>query len=649
MSAGLFWEDVEVVRKTRGDKGTRQVNVPVPDTGWGLPREFIDFRDDEYLAVDVETFDPELQERGPGWAFKDKGHLLGISFASAEHGKVYYPMRHPCGNNLPVDEVLDYAREQLSREHQPKLFAQALYDFGWLHNEGVGIAGPCFDVAWAEALLDENVGSYSLDAIAARRLGETKTTDLLYRWIRDSFGERVNPRAYIYKAPSKLVGPYAEDDAALLIPIFRQQLAELESQGLLPLFEEVEAPLVGLLHAMRKRGVRVDVRKVEELHARLTAEVTRLSKSIGVASVWAPDELAIAASARGLRHPMTPTGKPSFQKEWLGKNWPEVARARVLDKVASTFVRGYILERHDGGRIHCQFHPLRSDDGGTVSGRFSSSDPNLQNIPIRDEEVGPLIRSVFVPDEEDDTWTRFDYSQIEFRLLVSDARGKGAQRARDMYRTNPDTDFHVYAMNMTGLERKPAKNINFGLVYGMSESTMAYNLGRPLEEVEPLFATYHAEMPFVKETYNYYSRLATRQGFITTVLDRRRRFDLWETKDWEARKGTPALRYEAAVSKFGAYDIRRAGTHKALNSRLQGGAADIMKRAMVLIWQSGICDVLGAPLLTVHDELDWSTQRHNKQHQEALAEAKHIMETCVEVNVPLVADMEQGNNWGDAS
>jgi DNA polymerase I-like protein with 3'-5' exonuclease and polymerase domains len=281
-----------------------------------------------------------------------------------------------------------------------------------------------------------------------------------------------------------------------------------------------------------------------------------------------------------------------------------------------------LFEHAVGDRLHCQFNALRSDEYGTVSGRFSSSQPNLQNIPARDEEWGPLIRGLYIPDEGCPAWKRYDWSQIEYRYLTHYAVGRGAETARAMYRDQPRTDFHIMAAEMVFGDRavemrKPTKNINFGLVYGMGEDLLGETLARPMDEVREIIETYHERFPFVRATYNLASRRAKRRGFIRTILKRYARFPQGES------------------------------THKALNRLLQGSAADTMKKAMVDVWESGVCDVVGAPHLTVHDELDWS-DAGTPEHVEAFEHVRVMMETCIPLHVPLLVSMETGTNWGNA-
>lgn len=281
----------------------------------------------------------------------------------------------------------------------------------------------------------------------------------------------------------------------------------------------------------------------------------------------------------------------------------------------------------------------------------SSSAPNLQNIPSRDEELAPLIRSIFVPDIGDKQWRRYDFSQIEYRLLAHYAVGDGAEAARKLYCASPRTDYHqmtrelIHRITGTMLARKPTKNINFGLCYGMSPPTLAKNLNMTLQEAQPLFEAYHEGVPFVKRTYDQAMNIAKQRGYVRTILGRRRRFNLFESSKYVKGKQREMMPHTEAVERYGNH-IQRAGAHAALNQILQGGSADMIKKAMRDAHNDGIFDVVGVPLVTVHDELDHSDSG-SKEHAEAFNELQRIMETCIPLKVPVIADAEIGPNWGD--
>ena len=631
-----FWEqDIDI--STRSGGGIRPM-PPIPETGWTMPTDYPSLEGQGAIAIDVETFDPELKTRGPG-AYRD-GYICGVSVGTEAGFRRYYPIMHEMGENLDKEKVVKWLRRELKRP-VPKIGANLLYDLAYFAAEGIEVTGPFYDVQVAEPLLDENRLSYNLETLSRDWLKEGKVQNVMKEWLVAAFGE-TNYKSNIYRAPASVVGPYAEGDVDLPLRVFALQKKELEKRGLWDLFL-LESKLIPLLLAMWKRGVRVDLDKAGQLYEQLAGrqidtidEIKRLS---GIEpDIWAAYSLAQIYDSAGIPYLRTEkTNKPSFRKEWLASCTDPVSKlimeARRLDKYKGTFVQGYILDGHTNGRIHCQFNQLKSDEGGTVSGRFSSSHPNLQNIPIRDTELGPLIRSMFVAEHEQ-RWWKFDWSQIEFRLAIHHAsrmRLKGAQQVIDQYLTDPTTDYHQVVASITGLHRSSAKSLNFGIIYGLGIDAMANGLHVDIDTATKMYKEYLKRVPFIGQLRRAAMETASKFGIITTLSGRHRHFDMWE-KDGQYSN----QRFAGA---------KRAFTHKALNARLQGDAADIMKTAMVDAWEAGVFDYIGPPHLTVHDELDGS-EDETKQALEALRELKHIMETCVTLQLPLRADGGTGLNWG---
>lgn len=314
---------------------------------------------------------------------------------------------------------------------------------------------------------------------------------------------------------------------------------------------------------------------------------------------------------------------------------------RHLDRLKETFVKGFVLEGNYKGRIHCQFNQLRSDEGGTVTGRFSSSQPNLQQIPIRGDDSKP-IRTVFIA-EQSQHWHKFDWNQIEFRLLVNDAfeldrRGlcecPGTQEVVEKFNTDPNTDYHQLVAEMIKRDRTMAKGVNFGLIYGEGIARLCHELGISREEGEELLRKYHECVPFMRPLMDHYKNRARNRREVRTLFGRRRNFNRWATRD-----------DRIIVSDKRPPNSRLAFTYTALNARIQGSAADIMKTAMVKVWESGVCNVIGAPHLTVHDELDLSSP-DTKAGREAVAEIRCIMEHAATLSLPLKVDAKSGPNWG---
>jgi len=664
-SVGFFWEDLPA-EGTRGSYS--RVQPPIPDTFWRTPIEFPNLGNAPCIAIDTETYDPELVTGGPGWA-KGKGHIVGVSVGTPDGRRWYFPIRHTIEPeyNLDSKRVFQWLNEALSNPHQPKVGANLTYDIGWLRQEGVHVRGRLYDVQYAEALLQER-GNNNLELLGEKYCGEGKTSNLLYDWCwRFYGGDKHDQRENIWRAPPRLVGPYAEGDVDLPLRILEKQWPLLEQENLVELFD-MECALIYLMIEMRFAGVSVDVGKAEELTGHLDIELTKCQDELDIlarspVNVNASADLARVFDAAGLVYPRTkptkgnPNGKPSFTKDFLeGTSHPiakSILNIRRLSKLNGTFIKSYILGKHIDGKVYCQFKQLAMDDGGARSGRFSSSDPNLQNVPARDDELAPLIRGIFIPDYGHKQWRAYDYSQIEYRFLIHFAVGPGSDEARKHFRDHPDTDYHDWAMDLILPNvdwdvstpekrkhwRKPVKNINFGMIYGMGIPKLIRSLHLSEAAGKQLHKAYHAAVPFATKTMDHCSDLVRQYGFITTILGRRSRFDLWEPPDKHDPR--PPLPYEQACSEYGR--VVRAYSYRGLNRRLQGSAADLIKKAMLQCWEDGVFDETGVPRLTVHDELGFSDPGDMDQ---AFDEMQNIMETAIQLSIPVKVDGSCGPNWG---
>jgi len=655
MSTGLFWHDSK--------PAVTRLMPPIPDTGWQTPCELPNLAAARALAIDCEAYDPDLLEHGPGWA-RGNSHIVGLAVGTDDGYRWYFPVRHTVEPqyNLPTDRVLAWAAVELARPTQPKTGANLIYDVGSLRAEGVQVQGELFDVEFAEALLDE-AATVNLEDLGQRYLSRGKTSAQLYDWCRAWYGGGEDQRENIWRAPPRLVGPYAEGDVDLPFAVLDKQWQRLQSEGLLDLFR-MECALIPLLVEMRFAGVTVDLARADQVRADLLAasiiEQAKLRSIVGFdVNVNAAASIARAFDKFGYPYERTPKGAPSFDKDFLTACHNPVADAvneiRKLDKLRTTFVENYILGAHVNGKVYCSFNPLRADETGARSGRFSSSDPNLQNIPVRDKVWGKKLRSLFVPDSGHKQWRKFDYSQIEYRFLVHYAVGAGADEARQKYISDPATDYHAWVQfglvgprtgwdmstpELAKLWRFLVKNLNFGAVYGIGEPHMAELLQKPRKEAKIILDAYHKALPFVRATMQACIAEVDQLGYITTILGRRSRFELWESA---TERGTLPLSYNEALMQYG--QIKRAYAYRSLNRRLQGSAADLFKAAMLQCWQSGVYAYTGVPRLIVHDEKDFS-DAGNAGADEAFKYTKHTMETALALRVPVRADEERGANWG---
>ena len=613
-----------------------QSPIFAPESDWVIPDIFPKFAENERIAVDLETYDPHLLTSGPGWA-TNRGHMVGVGVATKDW-KGYFPIRHEGGGNLDEAVVLRWLQNTLSSTKREVIFHNALYDVGWLRREGVDVKGKILDTMFAAPLIDENRYSYSLDALGQTYCGEKKDESLLQD---AALAWGINPKAEMYKLNSKYVGFYGEQDAALTLKLYEKLKIELQEQNLEPIYD-IECRLIPLLLEMRWRGVRVDEQKAEEVSKKLSLQEQKLHIEIKRkygedVNLWANASLQKVFDKNNLPYPRTEKGMASFQRQWLEGHEHELPRmivkARKLNKARTTFIDKMISEHAVNGRIHAEAHPLRNDSGGTVSGRFSYSNPNLQQVPARDPELGTMIRSLFIP-EEGCRWGLFDYSQQEPRLTVHYANKMGligAKEAVTAYR-DKNADFHQIVADMANIPRKQAKNINLGLSYGMGKQKLIKELGLGDLEAQALLTKYHEKVPFIRGLQDQCSRVALDRGYIRTLAGRRCHFDLWEHK----YDKTMPLPLEEAREKYGDV-LKRSYTYKALNRLIQGSAADMTKLAMLGLWEEGI-----VPHVQVHDEVDISIE-----DDEQAAKVSRIMENCVDLAVPLTVDTELGTSWGE--
>lgn len=652
-------------------KEVRLKDLPmVPETGWRRPTYYPELRGAVVIGIDCETREFDF-DHGPGWG-RGTGHIVGISVAaiwpSGDRKKWYFPIRHEVEphDNLDPATTLSWLKAMLETPI-PKIGANLLYDFGFLADAGIWMQGELIDIQFAEALIDEDE-YVALDALGRKYCSRGKTDDELKSWIMRAYNPNVSAwRGDIWRAPARLVGYYAEDDADLPLDVFTQQQRHLREEGLYELFQ-MECHSIPMYVKMRMQGIRIDVDKAEQAAHAIKLKIPELYSSLAhntgvqIDSVNSSGQLAKVFDALQVPYQRTKTGAASFKKEWLKALEHPVGAAineiREHEKVLSTFFEGYLLNRQKDGLIYCSFHPLKGDENGAKTGRLSSSDPNLQNVSVR-TALGRSVRECFMAHRGHMRWHKKDQSQIEYRLFAHFAVGPRSDEIRYRYNQDPATDYHkdtmvaiapalrkdLSKMNKEEIEifRRPIKNINFGLLYGQNALSLAYKAGMSQADAETFVKIYHQERPFVRSTMNAIMSEAQAYGYITTLMNRRVRFKRWEGLGFENRGKSYDL--ETAIEQHGG-NIRRAYAYRAVNYRFQGSAADVMKKGMIDCYDSGVFDFVGMPLLQVHDELDWSEIDDSPQQAEAFRYISHTMENCVSLSVPLKVDSKSGANWG---
>ena len=600
------------------------------------------------IAIDVETRDPDIKTMGPGWA-TNNGEVVGYAIA-VPGWKGYFPVGHAGGGNMDK-RIIHKFLQKVFETSADKIMHNASYDLGWLRAMGFKVNGRIIDTMMTAALLDENRFSYSLNACCYDYLGKTKSEKTLTEAARE-FG--LDPKAEMWKLPAMYVGPYAEVDAEITLELWSHLKSLLNKEDLWSIWE-METDLLPCLVDMTQRGIRVDIDQAERTKQELIKREKEVRKRIkGLAGhdveIWAAASIAKAFDHVGLPYPKTEKGSPSFTKQFLQDNPNELAQriveARNLNKIQGTFIDSILRFVSKDGRVHGHINQLRSDDGGTVSGRLSMSNPNLQQIPARDPELGPMIRRLFLP-EEGEKWAAIDFSQQEPRILVHYAHAFSEYKNIELagvaefvraYNEDPNMDFHTMVAEMAGIPRKQAKVINLAMMYGMGVNKLSDQLDIGLEEAKDLTRQYHERVPFVKGLMQGVQRSLEDKrssGSIRSLGGRRCRFDLWEPDSFGMNKALP---YQEAVNTYGPTTrLRRAYSYKALNRLIQASAADMTKKAMVDVYKAGTI-----PLLQVHDELAFSVKDAAQAKQ--LAE---IMTNSIPLVVPNKCDIEIGPNWGD--
>ena len=609
---------------------------------WLPPASFPNLSEAKEIAIDLETCDPNMESLGPGWPRND-GYIVGYAVA-VDGWAGYFPVAHAGGGNLDKRIVERWMRDVLATPAD-KIMHNAAYDLGWLRATGFEVNGTIYDTMLAAPVLDENRFAYSLNSLGFDYLKEIKSEQGLKESASD-FG--VHPKKELWKLPAMHVGDYAEQDAALTLKLWHHFKALMRNDEVESVFN-METEVLPVLVNITLKGINFNRAQCElkmaEMRKKETEILKYLKSQAGMqVDIWAAQSIAAAFDRLGIQYPKTAAGAPSFTKSFLDTHDHPMSKmileARELNKTHGTFLEPYLKHSAKDGRIHTHFNQMRNEEGGTVTGRLSASNPNLQQVPARHEIIGPMVRGLFLP-EDGDIWAANDFSSQEPRLLVHYATLlglPGAEKMAQAYRDNPDTDFHQMVADMAGIKRKAAKTIGLGLMYGMGKAKLATQLDLPLDEASELIATFHSKVPFLKGTVDAVMKRIEHPasgGSIRTLLGRKCRFPLWEPTEWGVNKALPR---EQAVIEYGVR-IKRAGTYKGLNRLIQGSAADQTKAGMVALHKAGF-----KLLLQVHDEVALSVRNIDEAR-----EAADIMAKAVTLEVPSRVDVETGPSWGEAS
>lgn len=632
-----------------------------------------------YISFDLETKDPNLNKKGPGGVRGD-GYVLGYAIA-APGFKGYFPLRHPEGNR-DFSTTHKWLKDTLALPC-PKIGANILYDMEWATADGMVVNGQKYDVQIAEFLLDEERKTYKLDALGEAYFAEGKNEIGLAEAVRRVMGKQIGyipdnneVKSNLWQLPASLVNDYAEQDADLTMRIFEAQEPVLKSEDLWEIFQ-LESRVLDVLLAMRFKGVPVDVEKAIRVRDQIIEKAKEAKKKLfSIAgkeiNPRSATELAAVCRSLDLSFPTTEKMNPSFTAPWMATQkhplWSAIIDLKQLENAAANHVEEKIINLAHNGKLFPSFHPVRREkeggDGmaGTRKGRFSSSNPNVQQIPSRHPYLGPIIRSCFIP-ENGKLWASLDANQQEPRFTVHYAylmetdpnnafsdRFAGASVFRNRYITDPvlkdrslgndpiakkHADMHSITAELAGIDRDLAKTINLGLAYGMGKEKLSAALGVPAAEASDIMRRYNEALPFIKGLGDRCSAVARDRGYIRTVLGRKCRFPLFGPAKWSP--GIRPLRYEEAVREFGPI-VNRWFCHTSLNNLVQGSGGDWMKKAMVDCFEAGYVGHI-----TEHDALMLSVEDEKEARK-----IGEIMENAVKISVPMRVDLKIGPSWGEA-
>jgi DNA polymerase-1 len=574
------------------------------------------------------SFDTETTSTDPM-----RADIVGISLAVKTGEGFYIPVGHITGRQLPLKTVIDALQAPMTDPRIEKIGHNLKYDFIVLARYGLKVAPLSFDSMIAEWLIDPASRNLGLKNLAWIRLGREMTH------IEDLISKGKNQRSMAEIAIVD-VAAYAAADAEAPIALRPLLQADMDAQGATALFRDMEIPLITVLADMEIEGVALDVAFLKQMSNELSQRLFDIEKQVSEAAGMAFNLNSTQQLSKVLfeRLKLVP---PGVQRKTASGHYSTSAEVleelrgqhpvvdlileyRELAKLKSTYLDALPEEINPRtGRVHTSYNQT-----GSVTGRIASSEPNLQNIPTR-TEIGRKVRRAFIA-EPGNVLLSVDYSQIELRIVAAMAGDEAmldAFRAgQDIHATTAAAIYNVPLNEVTKEQRRHAKAINFGLIYGMSPFGLSRATNLTLAEAENFARAYFVQFPGVKRYLDSIRQKATQQGYVETLLGRRRYF--------------PTLKTQTNPN------IRNREEREAINAPIQGTAADVMKIAMIRVppalKQAGLS---GHLLLQVHDEL--VLECPDREVNETIKIVQQVMETAYEIGIPLETEARVGTNWGD--
>lgn len=592
-------------------------------------------------ASEVVGYDAETS--GVDWR---KNHIVGHVIKPVGCPSYYVPVRHHGGGNIdgcriPQTEEgwrgdlhpFEVAFAKIAAAKPRRWFGHNFgFDLKFAYRHGLHFYGEYEDTMVNAALLDENMRGFSLENVAVWCDAVQKKGTELYQYLSESFGgpaERSSMKHFWRSDASKpVVWDYASGDGISTEDVWRKQNQFIIEEELTKV-HGVENRLVRTLFRITRSGIRIDEQELDRVDALFKSKAEELKRKLPKDfNPKSPLQMKAFLDHRikeiGEDWPRTPKGALQFNEAIL-KTIPEgrdILDVRKLEHAVSSFT-GPMKERHlHNGRVFCEFNQMKADEFGTVSGRLSSSNPNLQQVPKRDKFIGKEYRRCFLPDP-DHIWEDRDYKQQEYVVFTDYTRDPILMEG---YMADPPVDIHQSVADMIHVERDPtAKRMNLGMLYGMGVAKLAESLGVSEHQAREWMKMYHEKFPAAKGFLKSAENRARQRGFVFTYLGRKRRF--------------PDSRF----------------AHKAGNGVIQGSSADITKAKMVEIDEYFESEGdINRLLLQCHDSLSWSAPK-TEAGKRMSDEADRIMQdfssegAIIKMGVPLRIDMSSGDNWSQAT
>ena len=603
----------------------QRIRTYIVDTPQGLEELVARLKSAEMISFDTETTSTNQMV----------ADLVGISLAINERDAYYIPVGHRTehGNQLSVNTVLDALRDPLTDARIPKAGHNMKYDFVILARYGLRVFPLTFDTMIAEWLSDPNSRNLGLKNLAWVRLDYRMTE------IEELIGKGKN-QITMAQVPIAQAANYAAADAAVVLRLISQLQADLENTNVTRLFNDLEMPLVPVLADMEMAGISVDTGFLAQMSGELSTRMSAIEAQIYEVAgkpfnINSPSQLSdvlfnrlkIAPPNRTSR---TSTGHYSTAAgvlDYLRGQHPVVdwvLEYRELSKLKSTYLDALPAQLNPTtGRVHTSYSQT-----GSVTGRLASSEPNLQNIPIR-SEIGRKVRQAFIA-KPGHSLLCVDYSQVELRIVAhisgDEAMLAAFKAGQDIHAATAAAIYGIPLEAVNRDQRRRAKGVNFGLIYGMSPFGLTRYTDLTLAEAEDFVRAYFRQFPGVKSYLDGVRRQAAEQGYVETLLGRRRYF--------------PGLKNQSDRN------IRAREEREAINAPIQGTAADIMKLAMLHVPEALTRGGLSARmLLQVHDELVLECQQDELNR--AAEVVRDVMESAYSLQIPLVTEAASGLNWGE--